>query len=33
MNSSSSDEEVIELPKRPAAARKQRASISAEAYG
>ncbi|CAD8059332.1 unnamed protein product [Paramecium sonneborni] len=31
--SSSSDEEVIELPKRPAAARKQRASISAEAYG
>ncbi|CAD8043068.1 unnamed protein product [Paramecium primaurelia] len=31
--SSSSDEEIIELPKRPAAARKQRASISAEAYG
>ncbi|CAD8139632.1 unnamed protein product [Paramecium pentaurelia] len=33
VQSSSSDEEVIELPKRPAAARKQRASISAEAYG
>ncbi|CAD8144423.1 unnamed protein product [Paramecium octaurelia] len=31
--SSSSDDEVIELPKRPVAARKQRASISAEAYG
>ncbi|CAD8047856.1 unnamed protein product [Paramecium primaurelia] len=33
IHSSSSDDEVIELPKRPAAARKQRASISAEAYG
>ncbi|CAD8141548.1 unnamed protein product [Paramecium pentaurelia] len=33
VHSSSSDDEVIELPKRPAAARKQRASISAEAYG
>nr|CAI39134.1 cAMP-dependent protein kinase, regulatory subunit 1-4 [Paramecium tetraurelia] len=32
-HSSSSDDEVIELPKRPVAARKQRASISAEAYG
>ncbi|CAD8053208.1 unnamed protein product [Paramecium sonneborni] len=33
VQSSSSDDEVIELPKRPIAARKQRASISAEAYG